>query len=99
VKNPPVLVLDDALSAVDTGTEARILRALEERRGRRTTIVIAHRLSSVRHADRILVLDHGEILQSGAHGELAAVDGPYRRLWEIQGTLETEIEADVGGAR
>jgi len=97
VKSPSILVLDDALSAVDTGTEARILSALEDRRGRRTTIVIAHRLSSVRHADRILVLEHGQIVQSGTHDELARTPGPYRRLWDIQGVLETEIEADVGG--
>jgi ATP-binding cassette subfamily B protein len=94
---PPVLVLDDALSAVDTRTEARILRALEQRRGRQTTLVIAHRLSSVRQADRILVLEHGAAVQLGSHEELVREAGPYRRLWEIQGALETEIRREAGG--
>jgi ATP-binding cassette subfamily B protein len=94
---PKLLVLDDALSAVDTETESRILQALEERRGKQTTILIAHRLSSVLHADQILVLDHGRIQQSGNHGELIAVEGPYRRLWSIQGALENEIREDLHG--
>lgn len=90
-----ILVLDDALSAIDTGTEQRILEALEARRGRQTTIVIAHRLSSVRHADRILVLDAGRIVQSGSHDTLAGQDGPYRNLCRIQGDLDTEINRDM----
>ncbi|MEZ5063556.1 MAG: ABC transporter ATP-binding protein [bacterium] len=98
LKDPPLLVLDDALSAVDTVTESRILRALESRRGRQTTIVVSHRLSSVRHADRIVVLDHGRVVQQGTHTELAATEGPYRRLWEIQSELEDEIASDVRDA-
>jgi ATP-binding cassette subfamily B protein len=99
LKDPAVLVLDDALSAVDTETEARILEALRRRQGRRTTILIAHRLSSVLHADRILVLDHGRIVQSGTHAELAEAAGPYRRLWQIQSDVEEEMMADLGGVR
>ncbi|MGQ0720687.1 MAG: ABC transporter ATP-binding protein, partial [Candidatus Eiseniibacteriota bacterium] len=99
LKDPAVLVLDDALSAVDTETEARILDALRRRSGRRTTILIAHRLSSVLHADRILVLDHGRIVQSGTHAELAAAEGPYRRLWQIQSDVEEEMAADLGAVR
>jgi len=95
LRDPAVLVLDDALSAVDTETESRILAALEERRGRRTSIIIAHRLSSVLHADLTLVLDKGAIVQAGRHADLIGVDGPYRRLWEIQGALEDEIRADL----
>ena len=91
LKDPPVLVLDDSLSAVDTGTEKEILRALIRRKGRRTTLIIAHRLSSVMHADRILVLEEGRIVQLGDHETLAAVDGPYRRLCEIQGALDASI--------
>jgi ATP-binding cassette, subfamily B, bacterial len=85
LKDPPILVLDDALSAVDTRTEARILRALNERRGRHTTIVIAHRLSSVESADRILVFEDGAVAQDGTHEELMMREGAYRRLWELQG--------------
>ncbi len=98
LKQPTFLVLDDSLSAVDTKTEAQILRALASRRGKQTTILIAHRLSSTRLADRIFVLDHGKLVQQGNHDELLAVDGPYRRLWSIQGTLEDEIERDLSGA-
>ena len=99
LKDPPVLVLDDSLSAVDTGTELAILQALRRRRGRHTTLVIAHRLSSVRDADRILVLDEGQLVQDGDHQTLAALPGPYRRLCEIQGALDESIDADLQNAR
>ena len=98
LKEPPVLVLDDSLSAVDTGTERRILDALERRRGKHTTIVIAHRLSSIQHADRILVMERGRLVQDGSHDELAGSDGPYRRLCEIQGMLDASIRRDVEAA-
>lgn len=84
LQRPAVLVLDDALSAVDTGTEASILTALEERRGKQTTILIAHRLSTVALADRIYVLDRGRIVQEGDHETLRRTPGPYARLWRIQ---------------
>lgn len=92
---PSVLVLDDALSAVDTETERWILRALAERRGRETTLVIAHRLSTLMHADQILVLDRGRIVQRGRHADLIRSDGLYRRLWEIQTSLEEDLEKDL----
>ena len=98
LKDPPILVLDDSLSAVDTGTERDILQALERRRGRHTTIVIAHRLSSIMTTDRIMVLDHGRLVQLGDHATLAREIGPYRRLCEIQGELDASISADLTAA-
>ena len=93
LKDPPILILDDSLSAVDSMTERRILEALAQRRGRHTTLVIAHRLSSVRHADRILVLERGRLVQDGVHEELATTPGPYRRLCQIQGLFRAETRA------
>ncbi|MCA9100987.1 MAG: ABC transporter ATP-binding protein [Planctomycetales bacterium] len=98
VKDPAFLVLDDSLSAVDTKTEARILRALARRHGNRTTILIAHRLSSTRLADRIFLLDQGRLVQAGTHDELMAVEGPYRRLWNLQGSLEDDLRHDLAEA-
>ena len=98
LKGPAFLVLDDSLSAVDTKTESRILRALAARKGKQTTILITHRLSSARLADRIFVLDGGRLLQQGTRDELMTSDGPFRRLMEIQGGLEEEIERDLQGA-
>ena len=89
--DPDVLILDDALSAVDAKTEERIRTALTERRGRRTTQIIAHRLSTLAHADRILVLSHGRVCQLGTHDQLVADPGPYSRLWGLQTTLEDEL--------
>jgi ATP-binding cassette subfamily B protein len=95
LKDPPILVLDDSLSAVDSGTERRILDALERRKGRHTTIVIAHRLSSIRHVDRVIVLAEGRVVQDGTHRELAAADGPYRQLNELQEAVEQRIAEDL----
>jgi ATP-binding cassette subfamily B protein len=95
LKNPPILILDDAFSAVDTHTEKMILRALRNRHGRRTTIVIAHRLSTLMHADRVIVLDEGQIVQSGTHDSLIAEDGMYRRLWQIQTSLADDLAAEL----
>ncbi len=98
LKDPPVLVLDDSLSAVDTGTERQILAALKRRKGRQTTLIIAHRLSSVMHADRIMVLDEGRLAQLGNHDELAAEAGPYQRLCQIQGALDASIVKDLSAS-
>jgi ATP-binding cassette subfamily B protein len=95
LRHPPILVLDDALSAVDGETESLILDALKERHGRATTLVIAHRLSTLIHADRILVLDRGRIVQTGTHAELAAQAGLYRRLWDIQTRTESDFSREA----
>jgi ATP-binding cassette subfamily B protein len=97
LKDPKILILDDALSAVDTDTESLILDALRRRRGRSTTIVIAHRLSAIAEADEILVLDRGRIVQRGTHASLVDVPGQYQRVWSIQNARDEtngqEIEA------
>ncbi|ACB75267.1 ABC transporter related [Opitutus terrae PB90-1] len=98
LKRPPLLILDDALSAVDAANEAAILHALQQRRGSATTLVIAHRLATLAHADRILVLDHGRIIQSGTHAELAGQPGLYQRLWEIQTSIAAELNHDLKSA-
>jgi len=95
LKNPPILILDDALSAVDTDTESQILAALKERPEQQTTIIIAHRLSSVMHADKILMLQQGLVVQEGTHSELSVVEGIYRQLCEIQGAIQQQIEDDI----
>ncbi|MFT6179996.1 MAG: ATP-binding cassette subfamily B protein [Akkermansiaceae bacterium] len=91
LQDTPVLLLDDALSAVDAETEATILEALRSRHGRRTTLVIAHRLSTLAHADKIIVLEGGCISQEGTHAELVEAEGLYRRLWKIQTALENGL--------
>jgi len=96
--DPPVLILDDALSAVDTRTEAMILDALRRRHGRRTTLIIAHRLTTLMQADRILVFDDGRIVQSGTHETLVGAEGLYGRLWQVQSSLEADLRADAGAA-
>ena len=84
LKNPPILVLDEATSAVDNETEAAIQRSLDRLVQGRTSLIIAHRLSTVRHAHRIHVLDQGRIMESGTHDELVARGGTYAALWRLQ---------------
>ena len=89
----PILIFDDSLSAVDTETDLAIRNALQNRSHRATTFLISHRVTSLSSADLILVLDHGKIVQRGTHEELMASDGPYKRIWEIQNSLEAELRA------
>ena len=84
LKDPPILILDEATSAVDNETEAAIQRSLFKISKDRTTIIIAHRLSTVRHADRIFVLDEGELVEEGTHEELVNTEGIYNQLWKVQ---------------
>jgi ABC-type transport system involved in Fe-S cluster assembly fused permease/ATPase subunit len=84
LKNPPILLLDEATSALDTGTEREIQGSLNEISRNRTSLVIAHRLSTVVDADEILVLDHGEIIERGRHGDLIAQGGHYAAMWNKQ---------------
>ncbi len=88
LKDPPVLVLDEATSAVDNETEAAIQRSLDRISRNRTTLAVAHRLSTIRSADRICVLEDGGIVELGSHDELIAIDGSYAALWRVQTGLE-----------
>jgi ATP-binding cassette subfamily B protein len=90
--DPPILVLDDAMSAVDTYTEEEILSRLKEVMSRRTSLIVSHRISTVRHADQILVLDRGRIAERGRHDELVARGGIYAELYRKQ-LLEEELTA------
>ncbi len=105
LKNPPILLLDEATSALDTHTEREIQSALAAVSKNRTTLVIAHRLSTVVDADEILVLDHGRIVERGRHAELVALGGQYASMWnkqkeaaEVRERLKAvESDADVEG--
>lgn len=93
MKESPILILDDALSAVDTDTEEQILHNLRENRRGRTTIIIAHRISTIQHADHILVLEDGSRAEYGTHDELMALNGIYRSIWERQ-QLEKQLHEE-----
>ncbi len=93
LKDPRVLILDEATSALDTATEREIEAALKAVSARRTTLVIAHRLSTVVDADEILVLDHGLVVERGTHASLLAADGLYATMWRVQAEAAAEEEA------
>ena len=90
LKDAPVLILDEATSAVDNETEAALQRSISKVSIDRTAIIIAHRLSTVRQADRILVLDNGDVIEDGTHEELVQLEGAYARMWAVQtGIIDT----------
>ena len=84
LRNPPIIIFDEATSSVDTVTESYIQKALETLMAHRTVLIIAHRLSTVKSADQIVVLDHGKIVERGDHHSLIESNGRYARLWNIQ---------------
>ena len=95
LKNPDILVLDDSTSSVDTETEFEIQKALMGITRNKTTIVIAHRVTSVQDCDRIIVLDKGRVIEQGTHDELIENNGFYKKIYDIQVSIEDEISRDV----
>ncbi|MAK61854.1 MAG: metal ABC transporter permease [Ponticaulis sp.] len=97
LKNPSVLILDEATSALDSQTETLVQSAISEASKGRTTLTVAHRLSTIRNADQILVLADGEVKESGTHNELLSQNGLYADMWKKQGTdrVPDQITADV----
>ncbi len=93
VKDPPILILDEATSALDSRTEGAIQSVLNNIADKRTTLIIAHRLSTVAHAEQIIVMDDGQIVERGTHGELLALDGQYAQLWARQAAERMNPEA------
>ena len=84
IKSPQILLLDDCLSAVDTETEEQILNTIEKNSKNTTTIIVSHRISSVKNADHIIVLEDGQIIQEGTHNQLVRKNGYYKNLYKKQ---------------
>ena len=93
----PIIIFDDSLSAVDTKTDLAIRNALKSRDKKATTIIITHRITTAKEADKIIVLENNTVSEIGTHEELAKVPGLYKSLWDIQGALEREFDSIKGG--
>ena len=98
LKNPSILILDDSTSAVDTKTEEKIKKALAELMKGRTNFIIAHRIQTLRMADRILVMKNGEIVQEGTHNDLIKIDGFYKQVFKLQTEIENDLKKELKGA-
>ncbi|MBR0134765.1 MAG: ABC transporter ATP-binding protein, partial [Clostridia bacterium] len=97
MQNAPIIILDDSMSAVDTETDAAIREALAGRREGCTTFIISHRITTLSTADKILVLEHGKLVQTGTHEQLIREEGLYKRIADIQNMLEDELANDTTG--
>ena len=84
VQKMPIMVFDDSLSAVDTETDSKIRHALSESLGKSTVILISHRITTLMHAEKIIVLDHGKVVEEGTHSELVSHGGLYKQIYDIQ---------------
>jgi subfamily B ATP-binding cassette protein MsbA/ATP-binding cassette subfamily B protein AbcA/BmrA len=96
LKDAPVLLLDEPTAALDSESEAQVLRAIENLMEDRTTLIVSHRLSTLRGADCICVLDRGRVCERGHHEDLLQLDGLYRRLYEQQTIVEDPMTAGSG---
>ena len=97
MQDAPIIILDDSMSAVDTETDAAIREALSKRGGSCTTFIISHRITTLSTADKILVLEHGRLVEQGTHEELILREGLYQRIAQIQNMLEDELSKEEGG--
>ena len=97
VKNPEFLILDEATSALDNESEKVVQEAIDHALANRTALVVAHRLSTVRNADRIIVIDRGRVIETGNHQELLKLDGLYKHLYDIQflGKIEGNNKSSI----
>ena len=95
IRDMPYVVFDDSLSAVDSDTDAKIRRNLKTECEGATTVIVSHRITTVMHADNIIVLDGGRVAESGSHAELVAKDGIYKRIYDLQMSLPDDIKAEV----
>jgi len=98
LKDPPILILDEATSNLDSDSEKAVQQALEELMKGRTTLVVAHRLSTIRNVDRIYVLVNGQVAEEGSHDELLARNGEFARIYNLQFAIEDASHEDMSAA-